>query len=595
MSRSSPLPRLISLLCLLLAGWDPPAVRAGNFVCSDPEIVRVAEQARIRSAEFWTGAPLPGNWSRPCPITVHRTDRPGSGSTTFSFENGEVFNWRMALSGDRESLLRDVIPHEVDHMVRASLVRRPIERWLDEGCAALLESEQAKQRLRRIAHDVDPRRIDEHWISGTAYPRDERELARLYALGFSLVEFLLQRDGAGRLLEFQRDSGSVADRLHAHYGLTVETLRDHWSTWREGGTEDKEDKEDRGDKGDRGDQTNPPVPSFPPSPRPEQSEPTDGPSRSHRPPLCNCRDPRPDLLVIWTASWCGPCRNFWEDWHRDAEFRAALTSRFHIHVADLDRHHAFARQRGITTVPTFDWQGGRTAGYRDKQDLLRRLGISVSDPEPAGTPADNAEPVSDDREDGVEPPPPGSEPKTPDAPPRDDEPETVSERSFVSSGSRQWARFLPAGLTVLQWAGLIGGSAATGGIGGIAVSVLWSRWNRRNRRPPLPPTTTGGREAPPSIPFPRQLDEARQLLGLRQSEGRVAILDALRGMFLDDELDKLTRSDPSSKAIMHRLREAIDQRVDEVAPLSTLTPQPSTETQPCPLETPAKNSSVVPL
>lgn len=83
------------------------------------------------------------------------------------------------------------------------------------------------------------------------------------------------------------------------------------------------------------------------------------------------------------------------------------------------------------------------------------------------------------------------------------------------------------------------------------------------------PPDPGGEEAPPPIPFPRGLDEARQLLGLRQSEGRVAILDALRGMFLDDELDKLTRFDPSTEAIVHRLREAIDRRVDEVAPLST--------------------------
>jgi hypothetical protein len=71
-------------------------------------------------------------------------------------------------------------------------------------------------------------------------------------------------------------------------------------------------------------------------------------------------------------------------------------------------------------------------------------------------------------------------------------------------------------------------------------------------------------------PFPRQLDEARQLLELRQSEGRVPLLDALRGLFLEDELDKLTETDdPAAWEFASRLRGAIDARVDEVAPLTT--------------------------
>lgn len=74
----------------------------------------------------------------------------------------------------------------------------------------------------------------------------------------------------------------------------------------------------------------------------------------------------------------------------------------------------------------------------------------------------------------------------------------------------------------------------------------------------------------PVAPFPRALDEARELLALRQSEGRVAALDALRGMFFDDEVAKAQqRADPTESTLLRRLRESIDQRVSEVAPYST--------------------------
>ncbi|TWT43541.1 hypothetical protein KOR42_44820 [Thalassoglobus neptunius] len=53
-------------------------------------------------------------------------------------------------------MVTDVIPHEVDHLVRAALVGHPIERWLDEGCATLFESETLKQHLRNIAHRANP-------------------------------------------------------------------------------------------------------------------------------------------------------------------------------------------------------------------------------------------------------------------------------------------------------------------------------------------------------------------------------------------------------------------------------------------------------
>jgi hypothetical protein len=123
--------------------------------------------------------------------------------------------------------------------------------------------------------------------------------------------------------------------------------------------------------------------------------------------------------------------------------------------------------------------------------------------------------------------------------------------------------------------GLAGGAAATGGVGVVVLALiaLW-RLRRAKRRPRgdaalATAASAAGGAALLAAPFPRALDEARQLLGLRQTEGRVAVLDALRGMFLDDELHKLSATaSPADAAVATRLRTAIDARVQEVAPLS---------------------------
>ena len=155
-----------------------------NFVGHDRELIEVAEQARLTSAQFWTGQPLPGDWSFPCPITVRSASHSGGGTTQFRFENGEVHSWSMTIEGTRSALINDVIPHEVDHMVRASLIRHPIERWLDEGCATLFESSDSQSRLRRIARKTDSTIITSAWLNASVYPTDPHELETLYAVGF---------------------------------------------------------------------------------------------------------------------------------------------------------------------------------------------------------------------------------------------------------------------------------------------------------------------------------------------------------------------------------------------------------------------------
>ena len=74
------------------------------------------------------------------------------------------------------------------------------------------------------------------------------------------------------------------------------------------------------------------------------------------------------------------------------------------------------------------------------------------------------------------------------------------------------------------------------------------------------------------IPFPRKLDEASQLLELGKLEGRSVVLDSLRGLFLDDEAQMMIESgvlDEASENVIKDLIKRINERVDEVAPMST--------------------------
>src|SRR5690606_3969509 len=85
---------------------------------------------------------------------------------------------------------------------------------------------------------------------------------------------------------------------------------------------------------------------------------------AHRPFTCDCRQPPANLLTIYTASWCGPCRRFWRDLETDANFREALLSRFHLHWVDCDRDQRPPKSGGpIRALPTFVHGEQRIEGY----------------------------------------------------------------------------------------------------------------------------------------------------------------------------------------------------------------------------------------
>lgn len=503
---------------------------AGNFVCSEPGIVQAAEQARIRSALFWSEAPLPGDWFAPCPITVRPASHSGCGQTTFQFDRGQVSGWSMDVAGTPEGVLHNVIPHEVDHMVRASLVRHPIERWLDEGCALLMESAEMHAHLRQTAAGISPSIITVMWLEGQEYPQSTQERSDLYAGGFSLVEFLLTRGSPSRLLEFQRDTSPMPVRLRQHYHLSVETLRREWAFWRDtrNGTECRE-------AGCRG-----------------HAVPGENPASGS--------DPRPRLM-LWTASWCGPCQQFKQDYATLPEFRQALDASFRLQWFDIDLLAEQAAAVPVTTIPLWILPDRQWTGYSGPDDLLNRLKLTRVSPSMVPT-APEAVP-------SVVPP---SEQKPPSR--TTPAPRVPTARPAPATPGWRILRWVPVTLSAMQWLGIIGGSVATGGVGGFALTAAMFLFRWRNSRSSGKRASGSGSSpersaAAVTAPFPRQLDEAGELLELRQTEGRVATLDTLRGMFLDDELDKLEQSDSVAAQLAVSLRKAIDARVEEVAPLTT--------------------------
>ncbi len=229
---------LSTLVCLPVcaAGY-----RTANFTVDAPtprlakEIGDAAEQYRTQLSQEWLGKPLP-NWSKPCPIKAHVAPNLGAGgATSFVFDRGEVFDWRMDIQGSRERILDSVVPHEVTHTIFASHFRQPIPRWADEGACTTVEhhSEIAKQEQMLIEFLQSRRGIPfSNMFAMKEYPQD---VLPLYAQGHSLARFLIDQRGKREFMAFLEDGLLRNDwigAVHSRYGYRdLLTLQNSWQSW----------------------------------------------------------------------------------------------------------------------------------------------------------------------------------------------------------------------------------------------------------------------------------------------------------------------------------------------------------------------------
>jgi hypothetical protein len=157
------------------------------------------------------------------------------GATSFVFDRGEVFGWKMNIQGSRERILDSVVPHEVTHTIFASYFRKPVPRWADEGACTTVEhrSEIAKQERMLIDFLKTRRGIPfDQMFAMKDYPSD---VMPLYAQGHSLAQWLIESRGRKAFLEFLADGMNDENwrrAVHEHYGFDgLNTMQTAWLDW----------------------------------------------------------------------------------------------------------------------------------------------------------------------------------------------------------------------------------------------------------------------------------------------------------------------------------------------------------------------------
>ena len=215
--------------------------RTPNFVIETEsaqlaeEFGKTAETLRHDLAVSWLGQPI-DQWSQPCPITVRVGPYANTNSTTFVFNDGEVFGWHSTCQGPQERIIDSVLPHEINHMVLASHFRRAVPRWADEGMATSVEHPSEWV----------------NWYSwldtalrtgrGLAFNRmfamtevDNTNFMPIYAQGLTLTEFLIQQGGRHKFVKYigdGLDGNQWATATKTHYGYQdLGELQNAWVAW----------------------------------------------------------------------------------------------------------------------------------------------------------------------------------------------------------------------------------------------------------------------------------------------------------------------------------------------------------------------------
>jgi hypothetical protein len=210
-----------------------------TITASTPELAReigdAGESYRRSLAREWLGHELPP-WQEPCPVTTHVAPQLGAGgATSFFFDHGRPFGWRMNIQGAHDRLLDSVLPHEITHMIFATHFGRPLPRWADEGACTTVEhvSEKAKQQQLLVTFLTTGRGIAfNRMFAMKEYPSD---ILPLYSQGFSLARYLIALGGKPRFVQYVGDGmkwNNWTAATKQHYGLeSLSELQTTWLDW----------------------------------------------------------------------------------------------------------------------------------------------------------------------------------------------------------------------------------------------------------------------------------------------------------------------------------------------------------------------------
>jgi hypothetical protein len=222
---------LAAVFASMGAGYRTP-----NFMVQAPtdqiaqQVGQWAEHYRKEKALAWLGQEMPP-WPQPCPLIVTVTMDGPSGATSFNFGPQGVAGQHMEIRGPLDRLLASVLPHEITHTVFAYYFQRPVPRWADEGGAVLSEDDVERDRHDKLTRQIlnQGREIRLRSLFGLKdYPR---QVECLYAEGFSMAFYLVDRSNRQTFLQFvnhgmQRGWDSAVQTFY-HY-RNVEELEEAW-------------------------------------------------------------------------------------------------------------------------------------------------------------------------------------------------------------------------------------------------------------------------------------------------------------------------------------------------------------------------------
>ena len=235
--------RLLRAACAVAAALALGAnYRSENFIVTAPtpqlaaEVCTAAETFRRDLAIEWLGQELQP-WRQPCPIDARQISKQlgAGGETSFMFDSGMPFGWRMRVQGSRERVLDSVLPHEITHTIFATHFGRPLPRWADEGACTTVEhsSEKAKQDRFLLEFLTTDRGIPfNQMFAMREYPRD---ILPLYSQGYSLARFLIQQGGKRKFIQYVGDGmnrNNWTAATNDHYGFrSLSELQTTWVDW----------------------------------------------------------------------------------------------------------------------------------------------------------------------------------------------------------------------------------------------------------------------------------------------------------------------------------------------------------------------------